>query len=416
MSERERVIVVGAGAAGLMASISAARSGARVLLLEGGAKPGSKILASGGSRCNLTHDQVLPVDYNGGSRRVVARLLRELDARAARAFFEGIHVPTKLEISGKIFPVSDSALTLRDALLKVASEAGVELRTHALVDSIAPDAGGWSLGMGGDERLSAPRIVLATGGLSYPSTGSRGAGLKWAERLGHTVVPTIPALAPLYSNDTLGHSLSGLTLDAELVLRQGEGGRELHRVSGSFLFTHQGYSGPAALNLSRHYTRARAEGPAWASASFFPGRGVEELDSELLALCETEPRKILENTLAGMLPRRLAEAVLARAGLSGSTRMAELRREDRRQVARFLAEWPLQLAGTAGYEKAEVTAGGVDLSEVDPSTMESRKHRGLHFCGEVLDVDGKLGGYNFQWAWSSGHVAGRGAAATGGTP
>ncbi len=414
MSERASVIVVGAGAAGLMASVTAARAGARVLLLEGGAKAGSKILASGGSRCNLTHEEVLPEDYNGGSRRVVARLLRELDARASRAFFEGIRVPTKLESTGKIFPVSDSAVTVRDALLEVVREAGVELRTHSLVESLTQDEGGWKLGLGSGEKLRSPRIVISTGGLSYPSTGSRGAGLEWATALGHTVVPTIPALAPLFSNDSLGHSLSGLTLDAELVLRRGEGGRELERVSGSFLFTHQGYSGPAALNLSRHYTRARAEGPAWAGVSFFPGRGVEEMDAELRALSESEPRKILENTLAGLLPRRLAEAVLARAGPAGSTRMAELRREDRRQVARFLAEWPLQLAGTAGYDKAEVTAGGVDLSEVDPSTMESRKHPGLYFCGEVLDVDGKLGGYNFQWAWSSGYVAGRGAAATGG--
>lgn len=408
--------MIGAGAAGLMCAITAARRGAGVTLLEGMPKPGAKILASGGSRCNLTHDEVFPEDYNGGSRRVVARLLREFDARATREFFERLGVPTKLEPTGKIFPVSDSAVTVRDALLREAADAGVELRCGARVAALEKAAdGGFGIRMEDGAALSTPRVALATGGLSYPATGSRGDGLAWATALGHTLVPAVPALVPLTSRDPDARALSGLTVEAELILRRGEEGRELARARGSFLFTHFGYSGPAALDLSRHYLRARAGGPAAVTAAWLPGATFEQADTDLQAARESEPRRAVENLLAGMLPRRLAETLtaragLARSGLSHSVLLSELRREQRQALARLLTAWPLDVDGTLGYEKAEATAGGVALSEVNPSTMESRKCPGLFLCGEVLDVDGRLGGYNFQWAWSSGFVAGRGVA------
>jgi predicted Rossmann fold flavoprotein len=415
MSESPRVLVIGAGAAGLMCAITAARHGAAVTLLEGQPKPGAKILASGGSRCNLTHREVLPENFHGGSRRVTARLLRELDAAAAREFFEQLGVATKLEPTGKVFPVSDSAVTVRDALLRAAAEAGVELRCGARVVALERVEPGFEVRLDTGETLRAPRVALATGGLSYPSTGSRGDGLAWAEALGHTIVPTVPALVPLTTGDGAAHALSGLTLDAELVLRRGAGGRELYRVTGSFLFTHFGCSGPAPLNLSRHFLRARAEGPAWVEASWLPGRGYEDVDRALQAARERDPRRSVEHVLSELLPRRLAETVAGRAGLErGATAagagMGGLRRETRQALARLATEWPLDVTGTLGYEKAEATAGGVDLSEVHPSTMESRRAPGLFLCGEVLDVDGMLGGFNFQWAWSSGYVAGRGAA------
>ena len=415
MSQPGGVIVIGAGAAGLMAAVSAGRLGARVLILESGRKPGTKILASGGSRCNLTHDEVLPEDYNGGSRNVIARLLREVDARAARQFFEDLGVATKLEVTGKVFPVSNSAVTVRDALVREALRVGAVLKLETPVHAIhALAEGGYTVKAETGESFRSDRVVLATGGLSYPTTGSTGDGLRWAAGLGHTIVPTIPALVPLLTNDSLAHSLSGVTLEAELILRKGEKGKELRRVTGSLLFTHMGLSGPAALNMSRHYTRAREAGAAWGGLSFEPGRSVEEMDGWLVRAAGDEPRKNVQNLMGTLVPNRVAEAVCERAGIHGSARISELRREERRDLARTCVEWPLGLAGTLGYDKAEVTAGGVDLSEVDPSTMESRKHPGLYFCGEVLDVDGKLGGYNFQWAWSSGYVAGRGAAATGG--
>jgi hypothetical protein len=390
-----------------------------VLLLEGQPKPGAKILASGGSRCNLTHHQVLPQNFNGGSPRVIARLLRELDAGAAREFFEELGVPTKLEPTGKVFPVSDSAVTVRDALLRAAREAGVELRCGARVAALERGGAGhpFAVRLEDGETLRAPRVALATGGLSYPSTGSRGDGLAWAAALGHTIVPTVPALVPLTTDDADAHALSGLTLECGLLLRRGEGGREIRRVGGSFLFTHFGCSGPAPLDLSRHFLRARAEGPAWVEASWLPGRSFEEVDGALRSARERDPRRAAESLLAELVPRRLAEAVadragLARAGGAGGARLGGLSRETRQRLARLITAWPLQVTGTLGYEKAEVTAGGVDLSEVNPSTMESRKAPGLYLCGEVLDVDGALGGFNFQWAWSSGFVAGRGAAST----
>jgi len=414
MSDAREVVVIGAGAAGLMASIWAARHGARVTLLEGGRKVGTKILASGGTRCNLTHDEVFPENYNGGSRRVVARLLREFDARAARTFFEDLGVPTKLESTGKVFPVSDSAVTVRDALVRALHGAGARLREGARVLALERGGTAFEIRLEGGQRLQAPRVVLATGGLSYPSTGSRGDGLLWARALGHTIVEPVPALAPLVSEDRDARSLSGLTLEARLTLRRGEGGREIHRTAGSFVFTHFGYSGPAALDLSRHYLRARAEGPAWVEASWLPDRSFEQLERELRDLREKEPRKTLGTALETLLPRRLAALVRERACVAAGTPLSELPREARGALARGITRWPLSITGTQGFEKAEVTAGGVDLSEVEPSSMESRAVPGLFLCGEILDVDGMLGGYNFQWAWSSGFVAGRGAARAAG--
>lgn len=433
-----RVDVVGAGAAGLAAAIRAARSGARVRLLNAHPKIGLKILMSGGTRCNVTHRAVTEHDYFGGSRHVVARILRAFSAEQTRAWFEcDLGVALKIEDTGKVFPASDDARTVLDALLGECARAGVEVRSGARVVRIerggGPDPPGFRLGVervtasavfgeqvaepgrvtwplpaaAPDEWLTASAIVLATGGLSFPRTGSDGIGYALAQSLGHTLVPPVPALTPLTSDDPLGATLKGLTTEAELTLWAG--GRVERRERGSLLFTHFGYSGPVALDLSRHWLRAQGRAEVAVTMSVVPGRTRAMLEEEWFAQAQ-QPRRTVRRHLVVRLPERLALQLCAEAGVDPAMRLAQVQRGSRARLLDLLLARPLRVTGTLGYEKAEVTAGGVPLDEVDPSTLESRCCAGVHLCGELLDVEGRLGGFNFQWAWSSGTVAGRAAA------
>jgi hypothetical protein len=433
-------VVVGAGAAGLAAAIRAAEVGARVVLLNAHPKVGLKILMSGGTRCNVTHREVSERDFHGGSRAVVRRVLAEFPVAATLVWFRGMGVELKLEPSGKYFPVTDDAQTVLEALLAACERAGVELRRGARVVRIEPageasTAAGarWRLGfqriadsaaLGAgvaavgeahgplpgaepDEWLEARAVVLATGGLSFPRTGSDGTGYALAASLGHTLVPPVPALTPLATEDRWREVLQGLSFDAELALSV-DGRREV-ATRGSLLVAHFGLSGPAALDLSRHWLRA--EGRARKVAlSVVPGEGEESLTAAWLRAAGHTPRLTVRRWLGGRLPDRLAVALCDEAAVEGHWALAQVPRERRATLVRMLVAREVPVTGTLGYEKAEVTAGGVALAEVDPRTLESRKAPGVFLCGEILDVEGRLGGFNFQWAWSSGTVAGRAAA------
>jgi len=432
-----QIVVIGAGAAGLTAAIHAAGSGARVTLLNAHPKVGLKILMSGGTRCNVTHHEVTERDYFGGSRHVVARILRAFTPSQTVEWFRAMGVELKEEPSGKLFPISNSAETVLAALLAECTRNGVGLESGARVVRLqshgaqfrlgiqtvsgsavfdaAPAAHGearWPLpGSEPDRWIEADRVVVATGGLSFPRTGSDGTGYALLTALGHTLEPPVPALTPLASDDSLGIILQGVTLEVALTLRVAR--KKTHETRGSFLFTHFGYSGPAALDMSRHWLRA-GSGPGAASrvvtANFLPGSTEDAIMAELLDAARSAPQRILKRQFTPRLPERLVERLCEEAGLSGATTVGQVRREERAALVRCFCARDLRVNGTLGYEKAEVTAGGVRLSEVDPSTLESRVAPGLFLCGEVLDVEGRLGGFNFQWAWSSGTVAGRSAA------
>jgi len=255
--------------------------------------------------------------------------------------------------------------------------------------------------------IEADAVVLATGGLSFPRTGSDGTGFALAAALGHAIVPPVPALTPLAAADPLCRACQGVTLEAELTLWI-EGGREV-AVRGSFLFAHFGYSGPAALDLSRHWLRAEGR-ERRVTVSFVPGGSAEAELAAWLSAAGEEPKRPVRRHLSQWLPARLADALCAEAGVEPGAQIAQVAREPRARLIELLTARVLPVSGTLGYEKAEATAGGVELSEVDPSTLESRKCTGLYLCGEMLDVDGRLGGFNFQFSWSSGTVAGRAAA------
>jgi len=428
-----RVAVVGAGAAGLTAALRAAEAGAAVTLLNAHPRIGLKILMSGGTRCNVTHELVDERDYHGGSRPFVARVLRAFPADRTRDWFESLGVRLKREPTGKLFPVTDDAHTVLDALLGAVSRAGVAVESGARVVRIEKGerfrlgiqqvAGSADFGPGVVAALhtaawplpaviparwiEADAVVLATGGLSFPRTGSDGTGFALAAALGHAIVPPVPALTPLAAADPLCRACQGVTIEAELTLWI-EGGREV-AVRGSFLFAHFGYSGPAALDLSRHWLRAEGR-ERRVTVSFVPGGSAEAELAAWLSAAGEEPKRPVRRHLSQWLPARLADALCAEAGVEPGAQIAQVAREPRARLIELLTARVLPVSGTLGYEKAEATAGGVELSEVDPSTLESRKCTGLYLCGEMLDVDGRLGGFNFQFSWSSGTVAGRAAA------
>lgn len=402
------VAVVGAGAAGLMAAISAARAGADTLLLDRRRKIGAKILISGGTRCNVTNDVVRETHFNAPSLPFVRTVLRQFAPEEARRFFERHGCQLKLEPTGKYFPVSDSARDVLAALMRALEASGARLERERTVRAIERAEAGFRVGTDEGE-VTARAVVLSTGGLSYPQTGSDGLGYEIAAALGHSIVRTSPALTPLACARPRHAALSGMTLPAALTLWVD--GRKDVSFTGSTLFTHVGYSGPAPLDMSRHWVRrgweaARVE----LRASWAPERTREDLEAEWLAEARRAPQRRATSLLASWLPARLAEVSVREAAGDVELTLGQATREQRRRVLAEVLECELPVTDVLGYGKAEVTAGGVALTEVVARTLESKLVPGLFFAGEILDVDGRLGGYNFQWAWSSGHVAGRAAA------
>lgn len=398
------IVIVGAGAAGLATAIFARRLGrGSVLLLDGAARPGAKILVSGGSRCNVTNAVVTERDYWGGRRTIIRRVLGRLTVAQTIAFFDEIGVPLKEEPTRKLFPRSNRSRDVLDALLHAAHALGVTLGAGTRVHAVTPSGGGFALETSRGP-LHAATVVLATGGLSLPKTGSDGAGLAMARRLGHTIVPTTPALAPLLLDGALHTSVQGVTHETELSLAVD--GRLAERITGSMLWTHFGISGPAALDLSRHWLRATLEQRrTGVTANLVPGSRFETTDAMLTSAAVSHPRQSVRHLLAATVPASMADTLTERAGLDAAQRMADLPRDARRALAHALTALPLPVTGSRGYSYAEATAGGVSLDEIDPATMASRKCPGLYLVGEMLDVDGRLGGFNFQWAWSSGRTA-----------
>jgi predicted Rossmann fold flavoprotein len=403
------VVVVGAGAAGLATAIFARRlnPSLSVAVLDGAKKPGAKILVSGGSRCNVTNAVVSERDFWGGKSTVVRRVLRALPVADTVAFFDGIGVRLHEEADGKLFPDSNRSRDVLDALLRETATVGATLLVDHRVLDLVTDAGGFhAVTNRGDVTSSA--VVMATGGLSLPKSGSDGAGLDIVKRLGHTVVPTTPALTPLVldESDVVHRTLSGVSFEAELTVWID--GAVAIRLRGAMLWTHFGVSGPVALDASRHLLRAHVENRSTAiTVKFRPGQSLTDVDAEWVLLGRVHPKASLQTMLATMVPASMAEALLAAIAIDARTDMAHLSRDDRRRLTRALVEWPLPVAGTRGYGVAEATAGGVALNEIDPATMESRVCNQLFLVGEMLDVDGRIGGFNFQWAWSSAYVAAR---------
>jgi predicted Rossmann fold flavoprotein len=406
------VIIVGAGAAGLATAIFARRADPTrsVLLLDGARTPGAKILVSGGGRCNVTNREVSERDFWGGRRATIRRVLRAFTPDDAVAFFRDLDVPLNEEADGKLFPASGRARDVLNALLRGAGAAGVTLAAGRRVLDVEPSDSGF-LVLTAAGAIRSRFLVLATGGQSLPKSGSDGTGFEFARRLGHTIVPTTPALVPLVLDEAAVHrELSGISHDVELAVWVD--GRISTRLSGSMLWTHFGISGPVSLNASRHWLRAQIEGRAvQLTASFRPGVTFEAQESSWAGTTAARPKASVLTAISERLPAAVAAAVLRSVNIDPARQLAQLRREERRALTRALLEWPLAVQSCRGYNYAEATAGGVALDEIDPASMASRICDGLHLVGEMLDVDGRIGGFNFQWAWSTASVAGRALAA-----
>ncbi len=400
------VVVIGAGAAGMMAAYAAASQHATVILLEKNNKTGVKILMSGGTRCNLTHhtDARGIADAFGHAKRFLQPSLGGFPPQAVVDFFEAAGVATKIESTGKVFPVSNRAVQVRDALHGYAVDAGVEIRTGCGVTGIRPDGKRWMVDTG---RAAIPtdRVIVTTGGKSWPGCGTTGDAYAWMTELGHAVERTRPALVPLLGGEQWMKDLSGLVVDDSIVTVLPVAGKQksLARRRGSLLFTHFGFSGPAAMDVSGAITAATSLDQVRMIADLVPQSAEEELQAAFSNGRDSGKTRV-SSLLATWLPNRLANGIVARLGQDA--RLAELSKKSRNRLTNDLKRMPLPVRGTRGFEKAEVTAGGVRLDQVNPRTLESRIHKGLFIAGELLDVDGPIGGYNFQAAFSTGRAAG----------
>ena len=417
-SEQVDVVIVGAGAAGLMTAIALGRAleaehrSARVLLVDGARTIGAKILVAGGGRCNVTHYQVDEQQYAGSTPGAIRSVLRRLDVPETVAFFESIGVRLKREDTGKLFPTTDRARTVLDALVHESQRVGTRLVYPWRVGAIEREGREFVVHREGDsgEVVRARRVVLTPGGRALPKSGSDGLGYEFAKALGHSTTSRIfPSLVPLVVGERSKWitELSGISTIARVEVRSGSG-KKLAAFTNSILCTHFGLSGPGVLDASRWYLDARRSDPdAKLIINWLGETRFEEADAALLAI----GKRSIGAWLREQLPERLALRLCVQAGADATTAGSALTRDVRRALAHALVECEVNIAGDRGFTHAEVTAGGVPLSEVEVKTMRSRVCEGLWLAGEILDVDGRIGGFNFQWAWASGHVAGLSIAA-----
>ena len=400
------VAVIGAGAAGLLAALSAARGGAEVVLIERTRDGGRKILISGGGRCNILPSVAQPERYvTDSSSNTLRKILRSWPLAEQRAFFEReLAMPLELEPeTGKLFPSSHRARDVRDMLVRRVREARATIWFDATVVGVHPSDWGWEVELEGAPSLEATRVILATGGLSVPKTGSDGKGLQIAEALGHAMHTTYPALTPLTASPHPHSHLAGISRGVTI---RSQDTKPPFMTTDGFLVTHDGWSGPSVLDASHLAVRGRADGARQDLLIQWTEHNADAWTRRVKT-----SRGTVRSMIGADLPRRLTDQLLKEAGVDGGTSLSQLRKADRGAVIDGLTRYPIPWTGNAGYKKAEVTGGGVALSEIDPITMESRRRPGLHLCGEILDAFGPIGGHNFLWAWATGRAAGTHAAA-----
>lgn len=401
-------VIVGAGAAGLMAAIETAKRGRRVLLLEKNSKPGVKILMSGGTRCNLTQntDTAGILSAFGKEGRFLHSALAAFSNTDLIDYFNQRRVPTKIEPTGKVFPRSDRAKDVLDALVSDAVENNVALNLNEPVHTIESADNSFQVHTQ-DAIYRVERVLITTGGLSYPGCGTTGDGYQWCKQLGHSIVKTVPALVPLKTPDqSWTRDLQGLTLEnVELSiinsLRQ-----TLATTRGSTLFTHLGVSGPSAMNISRTISYSD-DSDLFLLINFLPNLNVEQKFSYLKNLLQEQAKKQIGTALKGLLPIRVINVLLEQSKINPTSRCAEVSKANIRRLTEALHGLATKVTGTLGFTKAEVTAGGVNLLEIDSKTMESKCQSGLFLAGEILNLDGPIGGYNFTAAFATGFLAGQ---------
>ena len=407
MSESSwEVVVIGAGAAGLMAAIHAAERGRRTIVLEKNRKAGVKILMSGGTRCNITQatDNRGIVAAYGPPGKFLHSALAAFSVQQTIDFFEAEGVATKVEETGKIFPVSNKAVDVLNALLRRLHRSGAVLALGEPVSAMRIVGEQFVLETSA-RTLNGDRVILTTGGQSYPGSGTTGDGYRFAEQFGHRIVPPRPALVPLTTSVPWVAELRGITLP-DVGVRILDREQTLAQKRGSLLFAHFGLSGPVILDVSRAVSGHAKPQSLLLELDLLPALSEPALSDWLRSESLASGKKQLAVVLAQQVPRRLCETLLEHAGLAKDRKAAALTKDERLRLVHSIKHLPIPLTGTLGFKKAEVTAGGVALEEVDSRTMQSKLVPNLYFAGEVLDLDGPIGGFNFQAAWSTGWLAG----------
>ena len=404
------VMIVGGGASGMLAAISARRMGADVTLLERNPRIGKKILVTGNGRCNFTNLHAGSCHYHGGNPEFIHGAFAEFGVQRTIGFFEKLGIAHKVEEGGKVYPMSDQASSVLDVLRYELDEIGVRVRCNARVENIAVRKRNFKIDLENGEALTCDRVILAAGGRAMPSTGSDGNGFELTKRLGHTVVDPFPGLVQLKLEGGFFRQIEGVRImgTAELICDN----RPVAEDRGDILFANYGVSGPPILQLSRKAGELLREGrKPILKIAVIGGMSQADLDRTLAQRFENSPGKTAEFGLVGLVNKRLIRVLLKAAGIEDlRCPVGDLTPEDRKSIAAILTDWRFAIKGTRSWQNAQVTAGGVETDEIDPKTLESRRVKGLFFSGEIVDIDGQCGGFNLQWAWSSGYVAGRNAA------
>ncbi|MDD4494595.1 MAG: NAD(P)/FAD-dependent oxidoreductase [Eubacteriales bacterium] len=416
MAEKKHVIVVGGGAAGLVAAISAKRQGADVTILERNTRVGKKILATGNGRCNYTNVNADITHYYGKNPGFAANALTEFSKSDTISFFQELGIEHKVEELGKVFPMSDQASSFLDVFLYELNELGIQVMCEARVKSISKKSGEFIVETNNGDVYKGDSVIIATGGKALPSSGSEGDGYELAKSLGHRVTDIFPSIVQLMLEGGFFKRIDGVKIvgTAEVVY----GGKTIVKDRGDILFTNYGVSGPPVLQVSRmagELLNEQGELLNEQKEVYLKIRIIDTMSKdELCAIMERRfnqsRQKTVEQSMIGFINKRLIPVLLEAAGIEPKRSVAELNKKERESIVNILAAWEIKIRGTKGWTSAQATAGGVETDDIDASTMESKLVKGLYFAGEVIDIDGQCGGYNLQWAWSSGFVAGQNAA------
>ena len=407
---REQAVVIGGGAAGMMAAAAAAENGRPVILLEKNEKLGKKLYITGKGRCNVTNACSRDKLFENivSNPKFLYSAFHEFDNNRFMELLKENDCSLKVERGERVFPVSDHASDVTAALERLLRKRGVQIRLDSTVRSILTEEGqvtGVRLSDGSE--IPAGSVILATGGLSYRTTGSSGDGHRMAQELGHKVKECVPALVPLEIREDWCKRLQGLSLkNVSLVMTCGK--KKLYQGFGEMLFTHFGVSGPLVLSASSYYGKAKEPADVWLTVDLKPALEPEQLDKRILRDFEENVNRQFKNALGGLYPAKLIPVMIERTGIDPEKKVHEITRQERRCLAELTKQFTMQVQGKRGCEEAVITQGGVVVKEVNPSTMESKIVRGLYFAGEILDLDALTGGFNLQIAWSTGYLAGMG--------
>lgn len=404
----KKIIVIGGGAAGMIAAISANLNGGQVILLERNDRVGKKLLATGNGRCNYTNINLNINNYHGFNSKFAYSVLSQFGVDGTMEFFESMGITPAVEPNGKVFPLSYQSSSMLDVLRYEIANEGIELITEAYVTSIKKDKK-YTVILEDGRKFQGDKVIVATGGMALPNSGSDGNGYTLCKELGHNVVDVFPGLVqleldgdvfkPLTGTKFLGRA--GIYIDNKLILED----------TGDILFTNYGISGPPILQLSRTALENLRKGKeVEIRVSILHTKNIEELYEYLVYRFSLMPKKNIEIGLIGLINKKLILPILREANIDKNINSANLSNEEIRRLAETLLSWSFKVTGSQPWAHAQITAGGIDTQEINNKTMESKIHSGLYIVGELVDIDGDCGGYNLQWAWSSGYIAGENAA------